>query len=75
MPGVVVAQWPRVDAPHCLELGFETARKVRRQRTETTSFEHGLNVDHCLNKLRRTISRMARPNLGSQFMGNPTDFE
>lgn len=28
MPGVAVAQWPRFDAPHCLELGVETARKV-----------------------------------------------
>lgn len=36
MPGVVVAQWPRVDAPHCLELGFETARKVSLTSEEKT---------------------------------------
>lgn len=46
----------------------------RRQGAETNSFEHDLNVDQSLHKLRRTISQMARPNMGGRFMGNPHRF-
>jgi hypothetical protein len=62
MPNVAVAQWPRIDAAHCIELGVEGTGKVnlipgqenpcRRQGAGTNSFEYGLNV---------------RTNCGEQF--------